>query len=460
MNRERPSLLIPLLLSAGLFGIRELLRRQDFGKDVLDWAMFAAFVPLIFFVVRFVDRVVFDWAMSRRRQVKAPLLLREIVSIVLFFVLIGTALTRILDAPLTGWLTTGTVVAAILGLALQETLGNLFAGIALHLEDSFEVGDVIRSGDFIGVVESSRWRATRIRTFNNDLVLLPNSLLARERVEVFPRSNLNARILSVGVDYNVPPATVISVLTQAMTNIEGISHDIEPIARVASFGDSSVVYDVKYFMRDYSKRDRIDADIRRAIWYALRRNGISIPFPIRSFHTYQPPARADHDIAPQELLGRLHDVDILSPLSDEALDAISQAARVHMFSKGETILRRGTVGDSMFIVHRGSVSVRIPDPDSTGAQEVAQLGAGSVFGEMALLTGETRTADVVAASDVHIIEIAKDAVAPVLRDHPDLAKAISSKVMERRGRLDSLQSEEEEHEERTILSRIRSYFGI
>ena len=86
--------------------------------------------------------------------------------------------------------------------------------------------------------------------------------------------------------------------------------------------------------------------------------------------------------------------------------------------------------------------------------------SGGVFGEMALLTGESRTADVVAVSDVVAVEIAKDALQPVLIDHPDLARAISAKVMERRGTLDSLRAEEREREEGTILSRIRSYFGL
>jgi hypothetical protein len=103
---------------------------------------------------------------------------------------------------------------------------NLFAGIALHLEDSFQPGDVIRTGDYFGTVEAVRWRGTRIRTFNNNLVIVPNSMLARERVEIFPRTNLNARVLQIGIDYNVPPATVLNVLVQAASNIEGVVHDI------------------------------------------------------------------------------------------------------------------------------------------------------------------------------------------------------------------------------------------
>jgi CRP-like cAMP-binding protein len=91
---------------------------------------------------------------------------------------------------------------------------------------------------------------------------------------------------------------------------------------------------------------------------------------------------------------------------------------------------------------------------------VAQLGPGAVFGEMALLTGEARAADVAALTDVVTFEISKDALGPILHDHPELAKAISEKVMERRDHLDELRNANVEEEETTLLSRIRSYFGL
>lgn len=449
----RARLYVPLLLGALLFAVYWLLLdRNVVAPKVLNILLFAAVVPLVVFVVRAIDAIAFG-VLSRRRHVRAPMLLREMFAIVLYLVAFGWAISTIFNYAVTGLLFTGTVVAAVLGLALQETLGNVFAGIALHLEDSYEVGDVIRSGDFIGIVEAIRWRATRIRTFNNDIVLLPNSMIARERLEVFPKDNLNARLLQVGIDYNVPPATVIAVLTQAASNVDGVSREIPCLARVAGFGDSAVTYEVKYFMRDYSQRDRIDADIRKAMWYALRRNQIPIPFQIWASMPYKPPAER-HQLTREELVEELMQVDILSPLTPHAREDIAAAARVHSYSKGETIIRRGTEGDSMFIVHDGSVAIRIDD------HEVARLGPGSVVGEMALLTGETRTADVIAVSDVVAAEIDKNALWPILHEHPELADAISAKVASRRDSLASLDAGRREEEQQTVLSRIRAYFGL
>lgn len=458
--RRLSRLLFPLLTSALLFSVYWFVRRNHVRIEELELdahavervLLFVACVPAIFFLVRAVDLLAFDVVATRRKHVHAPMLLREIVSIGLYLILIAWVISTVFEYKVVGFLTGGAVVAAVLGLALQETLGNLFAGIALHLESSFSPGDVIRAGEFFGTVEAVRWRGTRLRTFNNSIVVVPNSMLARERVEIFPRTNLNARVLQIGIDYHVPPATVLSVLTQAVANIEGIAHEIPAFARVGSFGDSAVIYEIKYHMYDYTQRDRIDADIRKAAWYALRRHGISIPFPIRSMQRYVAPPQHGQPNA-SEILHRLALVDLLSPLSREEQESIAAAARVHEFSKGETIIGLGAVGDSMFIVHEGMVSVRIED------REIARLKPGEFFGEMALLTGERRAADVIALSDVVAVEITKQALEPVLRDHPELATAISTRVLERRGSLDA-QTGPHPEAHHSMLSRIRAWFGL
>jgi small-conductance mechanosensitive channel/CRP-like cAMP-binding protein len=469
-RRKVLSYFIPLILSAIFFGAFFALayfRRRPllFGmssevRDTLSNSLeFLGFIALIIFVVRVVDAFIFDVVISRRRNVVAPQLLRQIVAIVLYGVLVASAFKEVLRVDVTPALTGGAVVAAVIGLALQETLGNLFSGIALHMEGAFNVGDVLHSGEYVGVVESVSWRATRMRGFNNQTLVLPNSVIARERLEVFPHGNLNARILQLGIDYNVAPATVIDIVSQAAAHVDGVARELPCFARVGAFADSSVIYEIKYHTRDYAKRDRIDADIRKAVWYALHRNKISFATPVRAFQTYTPP-ESRPEVARDEVLSRLREVDILSPLSEGSRQTIAAGTRVHFYSKGETILRHTAAGDSMFVVHSGTASVRLPDDSEQGWHEVAQLGSGTVFGEMALLTGETRTADVVALTDVTALEIGKDALQPILSDHPNLVEAMTAKVVQRKGHLDAIRSGEPEEEEQTIVSRVRAWFGL
>jgi CRP-like cAMP-binding protein len=357
---------------------------------------------------------------------------------------------------LTGFLATGGVLAVVLGFALQDTLGNLFAGIALHIESSFTVGDVIRSAEFIGVVEEIRWRGTRIRTFANNIVTLPNSVLARERLEIYPHGNMNARVITFAVDYHVAPAIVLDILQQAASNVDGV---VDSLARVGPFADSGVNYEIKYWTHDYSRRDTIDADIRRAVWYALNRNRIEIPFPVRAVQPYRVPVRRDHELPADEVLASLRHIEILAPLPEASLQAIRDSARVQFYPVGETIIRAGAEGDSMFVIHEGKVSIRVPD-EQGHLKEIALLEQGGFFGEMALLTGERRTASAVAMSNVQLIEISKDVLQPVLQSNPELVAAITARVLDRRNRLESARSSVHADHHESMLTRIRHYFGL
>ena len=156
-------------------------REYIFGKD-LHVILFGAVAAFIFFIVRAIDALVFNVFFSRRRNVAAPQLLRGIISIVLYFVLFLVAVNTIFNFQVKTVLTGGTVVAAVVALALQDTLGNMFSGIALHMEDTFEVGDVIHSGDHYGVVEGVSWRAIppHLRSWRRRSTRSSRRLLRRE----------------------------------------------------------------------------------------------------------------------------------------------------------------------------------------------------------------------------------------------------------------------------------------
>ena len=428
-------------------------RAVIFGTNL---CLFLACVGLGFFLVRLFDMMFFGIIFSRRRKIAPPLLLRQIVSFVLYILLFGFLISFVFQTDVTGILAGTTVLAAVIGLALQDTLGNLFSGISLHIENSFDVGDVVKSGELIGVVEGTNWRATRLRTFNNNVVVLPNSVISKERLEVFPRNNNNARVLAVSIGYAVPPAVVIPILEQAAANVVGVSADIACIARVGPFGDSAVTYELKYWTRTYQLRETIDAEVRRAIWYALRRNKISFPYPVRTFQRFNE-AEPDSGLHRDNVIERLEGVAILAPLSEEERGAIAEQTTVHHYSRGETIIRHGHAGESMFVLHEGTVSVRVPGQG--GGVEIAQLGAGSIFGEMALLTGESRTADVIAMTDVIALEIEKQALYPVLMKNPDLAAALSAKIVKRKDATASL-SQGDLEEQKSLLQKIRTYFRL
>lgn len=440
-------------IDVGRFGdVRSLL----FGGPELKLLKFLVAIPLVILAVNLIDALLFEVFLQRRTGERAPTLLRQLISLALYLLLLIGVIHLILEYRVTGLLLGGTVVAAVLGLALQDTLGNLFAGMSIHVERTFKVGDLIRSGDQTGVVEWASWRATKLRTFNNNVVVVPNALLAREKLEVFPRENLNARLVRVTAGYEYPPKKVIGTLERAVRNLEWIASDLPALARVAEFGESGLVYEVKYWTRSYHLRDTIDAEIRKAIWYAFKRAGIAIALPIRSVAPLRqaPPERASQE----QIARRIAATEVLGPLSAEERERLVGTIHSVTFARGETILTAGEVGDSMYVIEEGSVSVR--RPDTAGGAEIARLGAGEMFGEMGLLTGEGRGATVVAVSDVVVLEIDKEALQPILQENPALVDSISKIMAERQARTAASSKLSLDDTHPRLLARIASWFGV
>src|SRR5205814_5390284 len=124
--------------------------------------------------------------------------------------------------PILGIVATSTVFSVVIGLALQDTLGNFFAGISIHIEQPFHIFDSVRIGTEIGRVEAVTWRTTTLRTNNNTVIVFPNSRVAREQVEIYPFNNLNRRVLRFPAPYAIAPGTIIPMVREtvrAMPNV-------------------------------------------------------------------------------------------------------------------------------------------------------------------------------------------------------------------------------------------------
>src|ERR1700730_16164038 len=187
---------------------------------------------LAFLTVRALSTLIFDLMFRIRRGYEAPTLIRNIFSLVAFTILFVLTFNRIFpEINLGALFTTSAIFGVIIGLALQDTLGNFFAGISLHADRPFQVGDVIVVGPLkhTGVIESITWRAIKIRTFQNHIVLVSNSNVAREAIEVSPRDNLNARLVFFGTLYTDSPAKTIHVVREAVRDADNVSEKITPI---------------------------------------------------------------------------------------------------------------------------------------------------------------------------------------------------------------------------------------
>jgi len=454
-----PWALLAVAVSALLVSGRPWLPEGPLGLLVL--------LPLAVLLVRGI-LLVFDRLFRRSQGQAPPSLLESVVSVLLYGIGGGMIARYWFGVELTPVLATSAVVGAVVGLALQDTLGNLFAGIALHTAAPFQTGDWLRIGSHEGCLEEISWRAVRLRSWDGDLLTLPNNEVARGSILNFSRPAApHSRVVLMGVNYQTPPNQVIAVLERLLAQIPEIAPEPKSLVRIVAYKDFTIDYEIRYFLRSYADHRRIEGEIYRLIWYNFRRHGIEIPFPIRNVYLRRAEApAAQRDERSLRLTRTLRGIDLFQPLSEEELQLAASRFRRHHYAARERLIVEGEPGDSFFVIDRGEVEVarKLAGRDQT----LARLADGQFFGEMALLTGEPRSATVTALSDADVFTIDKAGFFEVLVKNPEIAVDISAILSERQEALTqaagdatmryegSSRGEIKQH----LLGRIRSYFGI
>jgi len=421
-------------------------------------------MTVIIAVVRVIVNLIFGTALRSTAQNEIASLLKTVLSVIIyivgFFIIFQTQYPNVPLAPL---FTGSTILGIVVGLALQDTLGNLFSGIAIQADQSFQVGDTVIIGDRgFGEVESVSWRGVKIRTYQNKLLVMSNSVIGKEIIEIAPKGNLNARIVRFNTVYTTSPAKVIQTVREVVRQVENVSPKRRPKVRIWNLGDNGIDWEVKYWVTDYRRFNDTDAKIRERIWYAFQREGFDFAYPTRTIYTAKQTDDSDNYVeTADEICERINNVSIFAPLSTDETKKIAAGARLRVFAPGEPIIREGQRGETMYIIHRGSVNVQITDGGNK--KIINTLSIGDFFGEMSLFTGEPRTADVVADAETKVIEIQPSVLKPILESNPELVKIISEIIEERRELL--VEDVEEasaapDPDSKGVIRSIRSFFGL
>ncbi|WP_338867125.1 mechanosensitive ion channel family protein [Myxococcus stipitatus] len=400
-------------------------------------------------------------ARLRSPSVATPKILRNVIDFLLYTLAAVPILQTQLNLDLTGLVATSAVLSVVIGLALQETLGNLFAGLSLQLDKPFEVGDFIRIGEHTGRVAQVNWRSIRIMTFRRELVTLPNSVVAKEQLKNFSQDREPVGVdAQVRASYDTPPNVMKAALLDVVREIPQVLVDPAPIARTLAFDESCVRYMVRFFVNDFSLADTVTAEVYTRLWYRLRRDGVESPVPqrvVRMREDKPTPELPEHTV-----LRLLRAVDLFEPLADADLERLGQEVHVRRFGRDEHVIQEGDDGRTFYVLASGEVSVRAGKVQA----EVTRLGQGSYFGEMSLLTGEKRAATVVALEDSILIEVDRPTFARLFGEHPGLARQLSAILAQRRTQLRAVAeasgagTDPIPAEVGRILGRLRQIFGL
>ena len=425
-------------------------------------------------VINLAGIFLFRVLLSSIRMEPAPILRDTLLGVA--YIIVAIALLSRHGVDLSGIVATSAVVTAVIGFSLQDTLGNIMGGVALQMEQSIGVGDWVRIGEVEGVVREIRWRQTSIETRNWDTVVIPNSVLMKSQVTVLGRRAGERKLHRMWVEFNVdfrhPPVDVIDTVERALQgeSIPNVASDPPPNCILNEFKASFGQYAVRYWLTDFHKDAPTSSEVRTRIFVALQRAGMSLSIPAQSvFMTMESRTRALRK--QQEELSRraaaLKRVLILQPLTDPERLELAEQLSVAPFRKGEVITRQGNEAHFLYIIIKGEAEVRVAATDGEH-RAVAQLSDGEVFGEMGLMTGEPRTATVIAQTDTICYRLDKDGFKAALQRRPEIAESISHLLAKRKLELDALTQDLDAealqhrmaHTQLDLLQRIRKFFTL
>ena len=386
---------------------------------------------------------IFDYYFPDVRKVDMPHLFRDLARGLSFLAILALTAVVFLKKDLGSVLVGSAVLSVAIGFALQETLGNFFAGLALRLARPYSLGEMVEVLQSTGRVQKIDWRSTAFLNNQGDLVVVPNSKLAQEAIINHSSPiTTTGRYIEVGLHYRHAPNICIQVLLEACGSVPDVLTDPPPEVYVLRFDDSAVVYRILLFIPDYGQRFRIESKVREAIWYHTRREDLEIPYPIRNVYYRKPDQGVD---AEREVRSLLDTVDFFAELAEADLQVLARRAHFQLYAAGEKVCVQGNPGDSFYIIKAGRLEVSARDSEGEVFLSL-ELKPGQYFGEMALLTGEPRSATVSSKTDSELIRFGKEDLRHILRSNPQVEEIISKVLAQRQ--LQTQQARVEAQEER------------
>lgn len=412
--------------------------------------------------------LIFVWEGLIRQRLKAspPRVLVDLSAVIIWALLASLMLSLVFEQSLTGLMATSTVSLGVAGFAVRELISDFFAGIALSVERPFVMGDWIEVDGHTGKVIEMTWRAVRLIGTDGVTVVVPNGNIAGDAFRNYsaPDSWFRDEI-RVPLPFSVSTAQGRRILMSAVSEIpELAAYAKKPKASIAEYNDRGIIWRVLYWVPDYARLASLRFSVHQNILRNMHFSGIHLPVPSEQVHVLR--NITEEELEPCSLVRTLRNIPLFNELADEDLAHLAQAAHQQDITAGQTVIRQGDDGASLFLLNEGLLSVSVSTPDGSRT-EVGQIIAGNAFGEMSLLTGAPRGATVTAVMDSLVTEIHKDAMAKLLSARPHVAEILSRILAERQMSTDRRVAASGQHQATDdggvashFLARIRAFFNL
>jgi small-conductance mechanosensitive channel len=377
-------------------------------------------VSIVYVVLLVFNVLVFENAAKESWRSRAPKLFQDLIRLLLVVIGAAIVLSVVWRQDLGGLVAALGVGSIVLGLALQETLGNLMSGIALFFERPFSVGDFIAVGDKRGRVVQVSWRSVHLRTVENNLLVLPNSALARDTITNYSQPTEQQMLrLSFGFGLDAPPNVVKGMLLEVAQEIPQILREPAPVAVTCEVLADRIRYEARVTIEDGRYLPQVVDSYTSAVWYAARRAGVALPLPhavelqVRDFaEDSQVPEQA---LAVEELLARAEGI---RALPGDAIAGLAAYCDRVLFGAGEQLLAIGEIPRNVYVITAGEALGT--QGEETGQTGSIRFGANDVLGVTSLARAQASDMRVIAVTDVAALRIPSNVVGKALHEHPVL----------------------------------------
>ena len=360
---------------------------------------------------------------------------RIIEDIIISFCVLGWGLFRLhqIGVELGQIITTSAVLTAVLAFAMQDTLGNLLAGVAIQLDDSVRLGDWVEVDHIAGRVVEINWRATSLETRNWETVVLPNSLLLKQRFSILGRRRGQPlqwrRWVWFEITLETLPSQIIQLIEKSMreASLPNVASDPPPNCLLFSVENGVARYAVRYWLTDLLLDDPTDSNVRTLIDAALRRNDRRLTSPIFNIfmskeHEY---GDARHKRHTAERMGTLRHLPLFEMLGEDELQTLADQLKFTPFVLGDIMLEQDQISDWLYILVRGQADMFCRKDDGQELM-LGKLMGGDFFGEMGLLTNEPSRYGVRAAGNVECYRVSRRVFQEVFIQREELLSSLSS----------------------------------
>lgn len=427
-----------VLRQFGLDALNQTRQVFDYGLQIGLWLSAA------FFINRLVTVFFWDGLIARTVQGQVPRLLKDITACTFYAIAATGVVAVVFDRPVTGFWATSGVMGIVLGFALRNIILDVFTGLAVNVDRPYTIGDWIMIVDnpgseenLVGCVEEINWRTTRLRTTDNNMLMVPNNLMGQKVVTNFMTPGEQSRFeLDFTLDFSVPSDRALRVLNAAVKAVagehEGPLLDPAPKARITGITDYGVQYRVRYWtVPRLVSPPKARHTVINSILQHLHQSGMTLAYPKQDTYVASMPKRQHQPALLEDRSELLSRIAWFAALTAEEIRTLANALLPRELPQGATLMAEGERSNSMFVVVEGLLEMSARSSQNGDEVKVGKLVPGDFYGEMGLLTGEASPACVKATTGVVAYEITKEDLLPVLQARPEAMAAISRIVAQR-----------------------------